>query len=111
MATDSILITCLPDGTYHVKTTEPKGEMGSMDHEPYDKSVGNADEVMQLVQEWLADEEAEEESMEGPEEGAMEGMGDEEPAPTDAKAAKASAAKKAQSMWDEEAAKRQDSNY
>lgn len=107
MATDSFLITCLPDGTYHVKSTEPQGEAGDMGDAPVDKSVGSADEVIQLVQEWLQSEDQEEEGAESPDQEAAEGPSDaESAAPTDPKAAKAAQAKKAQAMWDQEAAKR-----
>lgn len=107
MATDSIIITCLPDGTYHVKTTEPQGEAGSEDQQPYDKSVGSSDEVMQLVQQWLQEEDSEEEGSESPDQEAAEGPSDNESmSMSSKKAAKSAADKQHQAMWDEEAAKR-----
>ena len=100
MANESLLITLLPDGTYHVKETEPPDEN---DPEPaIDQSVKTADEVSQLVEQWLSEEEDEtdggaDEQSESDTGGPMPGD-DAAPEPADPQAMK--------SAWTQEAAKR-----
>lgn len=57
MATESLLITCLADGTYHVKETEGQEPAGDDDtgEQPIDQSVQSTDDVMTLVQQFLSD--------------------------------------------------------
>lgn len=100
MANESLLITLLPDGTYHVKETEAPGED---DPDPaIDQSVKSPDEVTQLVQQWLGVETDEPEDVaNGGANESAEGETPEAPAGgADMKAA-----------WNQEAATRDVSGY
>jgi hypothetical protein len=110
MANESLLITMLPDGTFHVKETEPAGEAGSTDP-AIDQSVSSADEVTQLVQQWLSSEADEgEDAADGGADEASEGE-----APPDANAngapAPAQDPQAMKSAWNQEAATRDASGY
>lgn len=61
MANDSLLITKLPDGTFHVKETEPADEASGEADQPIDQSVQSPDDAMSLVQQWLQEEGSEDE--------------------------------------------------
>jgi len=90
MANESLLITMLPDGSFHVKETEAAGENDP--NPPIDQSVSSPDEVTALVAQWL---QGDPEDSEGPADVASEPGG--EPA---------AEAGGAQAAWNQEAAKR-----
>lgn len=57
-STEALLITCLADGTYHVKETEGAGDPDAADdadEQPIDQSVKDPQDVIQLVQQFLQD--------------------------------------------------------
>lgn len=54
---ETITITCNPDGSYSVASTEDDAS-GSPADQPLDQTVGTVDEVLQLVRQELSDDEA-----------------------------------------------------
>jgi hypothetical protein len=79
MANESLLITMLPDGTFHVKETEDADPADAAGTPPIDQSVKSPDEVTQLVAQWLQEEASEDDS-----EDAADGGADESSEPADA---------------------------
>lgn len=86
---ESILITVMPDGKFHVKSME---DDASAADQPVDQTVASVDEVIQLVQQELGDEQAEPGEGTPAEEKTDTGEGPSE-----------------DQMWNQEAAKRQPS--
>lgn len=102
MANESLLITMLPDGTFHVKETEPAGDDdGSAP--AIDQSVQSAEDVTALVQQWLQGE-AQDDASEPADSGGSASGGD--PASGGALGDDMSAPAPTKSAWNAEASKR-----
>jgi hypothetical protein len=96
--TESLLITCLADGTYHVKETEGAGDSsadGQPEAPPIDQSVKSPDDVLSLVQQFLSDCQ-----------GDMGGAGSDAAASPDDAAAAPDDGADPKAAWNAEAAKR-----
>lgn len=100
MANESLLITMLPDGTYHVKETEPAGDTDTTP--AIDQSVQSPDDVTALVSQWLQSE-SQDDASEASTEDAADGGADDASESPDGGAMPAAPTK---SAWNAEAKKR-----
>jgi len=111
--TCSLLITCLPDGTFHVKETEPQG--GDPSDQPVDQSFQSTDEVLQVVQQFLSEGSGSgADSDSGPDSQQDADSGPDSEMPADAgddSASGAAAPSAGKAAWDQEAATRSPSGY
>lgn len=106
MANESLLITKLPDGTFHVKETEAAGED---DPEPaIDQSVQSTDDVSQLVEQWLSDDSDDQDAAGGDDSGDASDTGDDSAGAAAPSGASGGGMKAA---WDQEASSRNASGY
>ena len=112
--TCSLLITCLPDGTFHVKETEPAG--GDPSDQPVDQSFQSPDEVLQVVQQFLSEGSGSgADSDSGPDSEMPSDSGPDSEMPDDSGAPAAPASGKSDpaqaAAWNQEAATRSPSGY
>lgn len=98
MANESLLITMLPDGTYHVKETEPAGDQDTTP--AIDQSVQSPDDVSALVSQWLQAEGQDDQAEASSEDASDGGADDASESPDGAPAAPT------KSAWNAEAKKR-----
>lgn len=98
MANESLLITMLPDGTFHVKETEPAGDDDTTP--AIDQSVQSPDDVTALVSQWLQSESQDDQSEDSSEDAADGGADDA------SENADGSPAAPTKSAWNAEAKKR-----
>jgi hypothetical protein len=57
VSNETITIECLPDGTYHVTSTED--DAGEPGDKPLDQTVASVDELVQVIQAELSDDQGE----------------------------------------------------
>lgn len=101
---ESLTITCLPDGTYHVLEKEDPSEAGQGGDPPISQIAKSADEVKQLVEQFL-DQENDESEGPGDDAGQPPEAGDAGAGADPSMAAQPAAPTKA--AWMQEAATRQ----